>query len=98
MASARRRGRRVEDVVVQLGYRPNVSARSLSSRRSYLIGVIFMRVGAYHYVGEVQVGAMAACRRAGYHLVVEQLDSPDGCGAEALASAYCAPDVSTVSS
>jgi LacI family transcriptional regulator len=76
---------RVEDIVVQLGYRPNVSARSLSSRRSYLIGVIFMRVGAYHYVGEVQVGAMAACRRAGYHLVVEQLDSPDGCGAEALA-------------
>jgi LacI family transcriptional regulator len=75
---------RIEDIVAQLGYRPNVSARSLSSRRSYLIGVIFMRVGAYHYVGEVQVGAMAACRRAGYHLVVEQVDSPDGAGAKAL--------------
>lgn len=45
---------RVEALVEQFGYRPNVSARSLSSRRSYLIGVIFMRVGAYHYVGEVQ--------------------------------------------
>ncbi|MBI1682866.1 LacI family DNA-binding transcriptional regulator [Caulobacter hibisci] len=65
---------RVEDLVAKLGYRPNVSARSLSSRRSYLIGVVFMRVGAYHYVGEVQVGAMRACRRAGYHMVIEQVD------------------------
>ncbi len=65
---------RVEDLITKLGYRPNVSARSLSSRRSYLIGVVFMRVGAYHYVGEVQVGAMRACRRAGYHLVIEQVD------------------------
>jgi len=41
---------RVLEIVAAMGYRPNVSARSLSSRRSYLIGVIFMRVGAYHYV------------------------------------------------
>jgi LacI family transcriptional regulator len=71
---------RVQELVDRLGYRPNVSARSLSSRRSYLIGVIFMRVGAYHYVGEVQVGAMRACRRAGYHLVVEQVQSPEAVG------------------
>ncbi len=75
---------RVEDTIAQMGYRPNVSARSLSSRRSYLIGLIFLRVGAYHYVGEVQAGAMAACRRAGYHLVVEQVDSPDGAGPQGL--------------
>ncbi len=74
---------RVEDIVAQMGYRPNVSARSLSSRRSYLIGVIFLRIGAYHYVGEVQAGAMQACRRAGYHLVVEQVDSSDD-GAKAF--------------
>lgn len=71
---------RVQELVEKLGYRPNVSARSLSSRRSYLIGVIFMRVGAYHYVGEVQVGAMRACRRAGYHLVVEQAQPPEAVG------------------
>lgn len=78
---------RVEALVEQLGYRPNVSARSLSSRRSYLIGVIFMRVGAYHYVGEVQVGAMRACRRAGYHLVVEQVSPADSIGPGPLAQA-----------
>jgi LacI family transcriptional regulator len=71
---------RVQAIVDRLGYRPNASARSLSSRRSYLIGVIFMQVGAYHYVGEVQVGAMRACRRAGYHLVVEQARAPEAMG------------------
>jgi len=71
---------RVQAVVDRWGYRPNVSARSLSSRRSYLIGAIFMRIGAYHYVGEVQVGAMRACRRAGYHLVVEQVRPSEAVG------------------
>ncbi|KRA73849.1 LacI family transcriptional regulator [Caulobacter sp. Root656] len=64
---------RIEALIAQLGYRPNVAARLLSSRRSYLIGVIFLRMGAYHYIGEVQAGAMRACRRAGYQLVVEQV-------------------------
>ena len=64
---------RVEALIAQLGYRPNVAARSLSSRRSYLVGVFFMHMGAYHYIAEVQAGAMRACRRAGYQLVVEQV-------------------------
>lgn len=76
---------RVQALVDRMGYRPNVSARSLSSRRSYLIGVIFMRVGAYHYVGEVQVGAMRACRRAGYNLVIEQVSPPDADGGRGFA-------------
>jgi len=71
---------RVQAMVDKMGYRPNVSARSLSSRRSYLIGVVFMQFGAYHYVGEVQVGAMRACRRAGYHMVVAQAQPPESLG------------------
>jgi LacI family transcriptional regulator len=35
-------------------------------------------LGGYHYVGEVQAGALRATRRAGYHLVVEQVETPDG--------------------
>ncbi|USQ98066.1 LacI family DNA-binding transcriptional regulator [Caulobacter sp. RL271] len=69
---------RVETVIEKMGYRPNASARSLSSRRSYLIGVIFQRLGGYHYVGEVQTGALRATRRGGYQLVVEQVETPDG--------------------
>lgn len=66
---------RVLELADRLGYRPNISARALSGRRSYLIGVIFLRVAGIHYVGEVQLGAMKACRRAGYHLVVEQAEA-----------------------
>jgi LacI family transcriptional regulator len=76
---------RVEDLIAQLGYRPNVSARSLSSRRSYLIGVIFVRMGAYHYIGEIQLGALRACRRAGYRLVVEQAEEGEAVNRDALA-------------
>lgn len=78
---------RVEALIVRLGYRPNASARSLSSRRSYLIGAIFMRVGAYHFVGQVQEGAMRACRKAGYHLVLEQVDPPEAVGRAAFVQA-----------
>lgn len=69
---------RVQAVIEKMGYRPNVSARSLSSRRSYLIGVFFLRLGGYHYVGEVQAGALRATRRAGYQLVVEQVETAEG--------------------
>jgi len=69
---------RVQEFIDTMGYRPNVGARSLSGRRSYLIGVIFLRLGGYHYVGEVQLGALRAARRAGYQLVVEQVETQDG--------------------
>lgn len=72
---------RVEAVIGQLGYRPNVSARSLAGARSYLIGLAFQKV-ATAYGLEFQFGAMDACRRAGYHLVVEQVgDEDDGAAA-----------------
>lgn len=70
--------RRVLEIVERLGYRPNVSARALSGRRNYLIGLLFLRLGGYHYLGEVQLGATRACRRAGYHLVVEQIETAEG--------------------
>jgi LacI family transcriptional regulator len=60
-------------VVAELGYRPNAYARSLSSSRSYLIG-LFFDDPASGYAAEVQLGAMARCRHHGYHLVVERID------------------------
>ena len=69
---------RVQAIIDKHDYRPNASARNLSSRRSYLIGVIFLRLVSHHYVGEVQAGALRAARRAGYQLVVEQVEAADG--------------------
>ena len=67
----------VRDVVLravdELGYRPNAFARSLSSARSYLIG-LFFDDPASGYASEMQRGALTACRARSYHLLVEPLD------------------------
>lgn len=77
---------RVEDVVAALGYSPNASARSLSSRRFYQIGLSFIPTnGGYFYVGELQNGALEACRRNGYQLVLETIDPNPKGGHKAVA-------------
>jgi LacI family transcriptional regulator len=60
-------------VITELGYRPNAHARSLSSARSYLIGLFFDDT-ASGYAIAMQRGALARCRARNYHLVVEPLD------------------------
>jgi len=59
--------------VEALSYRPNASARSLATGRSYLIGM-FHENPNVHYVSGLEHGALAACRRLGYHLLVDELD------------------------
>ena len=72
----------VRDVVLravsELSYRPNAFARSLSSARSYLIGLFFDDPSS-GYANEMQRGALIACRAQSYHLLVEPLDvgAPD---------------------
>jgi len=68
----------VKRVVAELGYRPNVYARGLSSARSFLIGLFFDEPSTT-YAADIQRGAIARCRELGYHLVVEAVerDRPD---------------------
>lgn len=63
----------VQRVVDDLGYRPNAFARSLSSSRSYLLGLFTDDPGS-GYAADVQLGALMRCRERSYHLVVEPLD------------------------
>jgi LacI family transcriptional regulator len=63
---------RVLQAAKQLDYTPNVSARALAGSRSYLIGLYYDNPSP-GYVGQVEQGAMAACRPAGYHLIVEEM-------------------------
>lgn len=60
-------------VVASLDYRPNPFARSLSSSRSYLLG-LFLDDPASGYAADVQLGALMRCRAKSYHLVVEPVD------------------------
>jgi LacI family transcriptional regulator len=63
---------RVLAAAKQLDYTPNVSARALAGSRSYLIGLCYDNPSP-GYVGQIEQGAMAACRKAGYHLIVEEV-------------------------
>ncbi len=63
----------VQRIVDQLDYRPNAFARSLSSSRSYLLGLFLDDPGS-GYAADLQLGALLRCRQRGYHLVVEPLD------------------------
>lgn len=65
---------RVADAVRSLNYQPNVAARALAGSRAYLLGLCYDNPSP-GYVSAVQVGAISACREAGYHLLVEQIDS-----------------------
>lgn len=60
-------------VVAELGYRPNAFARSLSSSRSYLLG-LFSNDPRSSYAADVHLGALHRCREKSYHLIVEQID------------------------
>lgn len=68
---------RVQAAAAQLNYTPNVSARALAGSRSYLLGLYYDNPSP-GWMGQIEQGAMAACRKAGFHLIVEQMqDSPD---------------------
>ena len=62
--------------VQALNYVPNVSARALAGSRSYLIGLYFDDPTPA-YVSQAEQGVMGACRRFGYHLIVERLQRRD---------------------
>jgi LacI family transcriptional regulator len=64
---------RVLQVVHDLDYRPNAFARSLSSARSYLLGLL-IDDPASGYAADVQLGALMRCRDKNYHLIVERVE------------------------
>lgn len=74
---------RVLHAAEALGYRPNLSARSLAGSRSFVIAAFVdaeltidhWRTGrATDYVSRLQLGAMLECRAAGYHFTLELID------------------------
>ena len=62
---------KVTEVVKELNYRPNVSARRLASSKSFFIGLLYDNPSA-SYVSKFLLGALKRCRASGYHLVVDE--------------------------
>jgi len=70
---------KVERAIAELNYQPNLSARNLASQRARLIALIYDDPSNYEnpsagYVIRMQSGALAACRTAGYRLVIYPCD------------------------
>jgi LacI family transcriptional regulator len=64
---------RVRDTMDRLGYRPNTVAQSLVTSRTATIGLIMSEVTNSLYP-PVTIGAEAACREAGYSLLLANAD------------------------
>lgn len=65
---------KVQQAVIRLGYVPHTAARSLAGSRAYVIGILFDNPSP-HYTMKIQAGAYEACRRHGYHLIIENLET-----------------------
>lgn len=63
---------RVLAAVKRLNYHPSPSARSLASRRSYLVGLVYDNPGG-NYTIEVQRGALARCREGKFLLLLHEV-------------------------
>lgn len=66
---------KVNSAVEELNYTPNLSARKLASRRSFLIGLLYDDPSHYEipssgYVVSIQEGALKACKARNYDLLI----------------------------
>ncbi|WP_395396536.1 LacI family DNA-binding transcriptional regulator [Novosphingobium sp. BL-8A] len=66
--------KRVEEAVRDLGYRPNLAARSLATARSNLIALFTPTSGLSHFFSELTHSAIRTCRKHDHNLVVEEFD------------------------
>ncbi|HEX8303138.1 LacI family DNA-binding transcriptional regulator [Sphingomonas sp.] len=64
---------KVEEVIANLGYVPNVQARALALRRNFLIGLIHDNPNA-QMVMNVQAGLLEAMRETEFELIVRPID------------------------
>ncbi|HKT27587.1 LacI family DNA-binding transcriptional regulator [Dyella sp.] len=65
---------RVQSAVAALNYRPLLSARSLATNRSFMIGLLYDNRSP-SYIMEVQLGVLEACEAEHYSMMVQPLVS-----------------------
>ena len=62
--------------VGRLQYKPNAAARSLSGRRSWIIGLVYENPHEFSYMKDVLDGALSACEEREYSLLLRPLSLP----------------------
>jgi len=70
--------KKVVAVIEQLNYAPDPQARSLASRHSFLLGLVYDNPNNV-YISDAQRGVLSACRGTGYELIMHPADfnNPD---------------------
>ncbi len=62
--------------VEKLGFKPNKSAQSLRSKRSYMIALLYDNPNK-SYLADIQNGILQVCKKSGYNLVLQECDYED---------------------
>ena len=88
---------RVEAAIEQLGYRPNLAARALVTRRTHMIGVVVTGGGEYG-PSSIQRSVEAAARQAGYFVSAVSLSEVTRCQPCPTPSTTCCASRSRASS
>ena len=70
---------KVEQAARALNYRPNPSARSLASNRSYLIALLYDNPSS-NYIMEIIGGVLDACRSRHYSMMLQPMDGSAAAG------------------
>jgi len=63
---------KVVEVAERLGYHPNLNARRLAANRSFLLGLLYDNPLS-EYAAAIQLGAIEACKKKGFHLLIHPI-------------------------
>jgi DNA-binding LacI/PurR family transcriptional regulator len=74
---------RVQDAIAELGYQANLTARSLRSGKTSMLGLVLSDLSAPYYA-ELAAKLMKAAAQRGYRVLVEQSDAEDSAELNAL--------------
>jgi LacI family transcriptional regulator len=61
---------KVFSIARSMGYAPNISARRLAARRSFIVALLYRDDDVNHYIPDIQHGALDTCRERGYNLLL----------------------------
>ena len=69
--------KKVLEAVDRLQYRPNAAARTLSGRRSWVLGLVYENPHEFSYMKDVLNGALSACEAKEHSLLLRPVTLPD---------------------
>ncbi len=75
---------RVLAAAQSMSYAPNISARRLAARRSFIVALVYHDDDVNHYIPDIQHGALDVCRERGYNLLLHPCQGGIGDAAQEI--------------